>query len=106
MSAKHVSAGRLVAHSKVESALLVEPEGAGAVLDVPEARVLANPGVSTTADVEADGVGGHERKLAVRGVDEIGALAHVDELVLSVEATAHSWLVGSRSASVEIVPSI
>jgi len=106
LSTEDVVALGLVADGKIERADLVEAEGAGAVLDVVKSGVLADPGVGTAADIVADGVGSHERQLAIRGLDEVGALAHVDGLILGRNAATHGGVVSSRLAGVEVVPGV
>jgi len=69
-------------------ALLVEAKGAGAVGDVVEGEVVADPRVGLlAAGDKVHGVGGGEGKGLVVGLEQVGALTHVDIFVGGRDAT-------------------
>jgi hypothetical protein len=103
-----VCACRLVADAQVQGALLINTNGADGVENVPETVVLGDPGVgfADAGSDEVHAVGGGECKLAVRVVEKVGALVHVDALVLHVDTTAHGRVNGGVLAGDKSVPCI
>jgi hypothetical protein len=103
---KDMRAGRLVANIEVKRTDLVVAECASAVGDVVERRIVTDPRADGAADERVDAIGGHEGQLAVRGLDEIRAVAHRGVFPLGIDATAHGGLLGSPGTDVEVVPGI
>jgi hypothetical protein len=100
-----VRAGGLVALSQVGVlAPLVDAHGAGAVGDVEEGEVVADPGVGLlAAGDEVHGVGGGEGEGLVVGLEQVRALAHVDVLVGGCDAATLDWVLFGSPAGHEVV---
>jgi hypothetical protein len=103
-----VCACRLVADAQVQGALLIDTNGADGVENVPETVVLGDPAVrlADAGSDEVHAVGGGECKLAIRVVEKVRALVHVNGLVLHVNTTAHGRVDSSVLAGDESVPCI
>ena len=104
--AEHVRAGRLVADGEIEGANFIVAVLAAARLNVVQSGIVVKPGAGRAANVGVDGVGSHERELAIGCLDDAGAFTHGSDLVLSRDTSTHSGLLCGADTNVEVVPSI
>ena len=107
--AAHAEARRatgLVADVEVDSALLISAHLAERVVDVEQLEVLADPagGVAHARGGVVHAVAGGQGQLAA--VEEVSALAGVDELVRHLDAAAALGVLLGGLASDEVVPGV
>jgi hypothetical protein len=100
-----VRAGRLVALGQVRVFTpLINAHGAGAVGDVEEGEVVADPGVGLlAAGDKVHGVGGGEGEGLVVGLEQVRTLAHVDVLVGGSDTATLDWVFLGSLAGDEVV---